>query len=349
MTTMEMILVAGLIYAVSLILVLWTAGAIYYDLGRATGFGAFLAGVWIVLVVMAFILWHPPWRPFGVLVVVFILFLRWWFSQKPTQEANWNPHFDSLARIHLEGDKIFIENVRNAEYSGVGKSIPHFEDREYNLSKMRGVDALILNWGSPWMSHPMFVFDFGSEARVCISIEVRYRVGQKYSLLRSLYRQQELIYVVSDERDAILRRTKYMENHDLYLYRLHASQLTIRQFFLEYANQINVLADTPRWYHGLTTNCTTSIYAQGRGRMDWDWTMLFNGKLDHLMFKRKILDDYLPFDQLKQQSWINEIANRAPEKGFGDYLRQELPGYRLDPDEVCLTNDNKEDASSGDG
>jgi hypothetical protein len=59
------------------------------------------------------------------------------------------------------------------------------------------------------MSHPMFVFDFGPDGRVCISIEVRYRIGQDYNMMRSLYRQQELVYIVCDERDAILRRTKY--------------------------------------------------------------------------------------------------------------------------------------------
>ena len=175
----------------------------------------------------------------------------------------------------------------------------------------------------------MFVFDFGPDGRVCISIEVRYRVGQKYSFFRSLYRQQELIYVVSDERDAILRRTKCLEGHDLYMYRLHTTALVMRQFFLEYANSINSLADEPRWYHGLTTNCTTSIYAQGRGRMQWDWRMLFNGALDRLMYDRQLINQELPFESLKAQSWINEVANFAPVDGFGDYIRHALPGYQM--------------------
>jgi hypothetical protein len=192
------------------------------------------------------------------------------------------------------------------------------------------------------MSHPMFVFDFGSNDRVCMSIEVCYRVGQRYNLLRSLYRQQELIYVVSAERDAILRRTKYEEGQDLYLYRLSTRALAIRQFFLEYANRINALASAPRRYNGLRTNCPKSIYAQGRGHMTWDWRMLFNGALDHMMYDRQLLNDSLSFDQLKEQSWINEIANRAPEDGIGDYLRQELPGYRLDTEEACLESGTEE-------
>jgi hypothetical protein len=197
----------------------------------------------------------------------------------------------------------------------------------YHLSKLQSADLLILTWGSLWMCHPMFVFDFGSDGRVCISIELRYRVGQKYSLLRSLYRQQELMFVVSDERDAILRRTKWLQGHDLYLYRVAADALAVRRFFFEYANSINSLAEQPQWYHGLATNCTTSIYALGRGHMKWDRRMLFNGSLDRLMYDRRWLDQGLPFEALKKISRVNDVANAAPLENFGDYIRSHLPGY----------------------
>jgi hypothetical protein len=232
-----------------------------------------------------------------------------------------------LTRIGLDGDVLTVENVRNSQYQAPGESTPRYETRSYRLSELCGVDVIICTWGSRWMCHPMFVFDFGLDGRLCISIEVRYRVGQRYSLLRSLYRQQELIYVVSDERDAILRRTKWLTGHDLYLYRLRADAIGARQFFLAYVSRVNALADTPRWYHGLTTNCTTSIYAQGRGQIRWGWRMLFNGALDKLLYQRRLLTQRLPFKQLKRQSRINEIANRAPAEGFGDYLRRELRAY----------------------
>jgi hypothetical protein len=132
---------------------------------------------------------------------------------------------------------------------------------------------------------------------------------------------------VSDERDAILRRTKFLTGHDLYLYRLHADDLAVRQFFLEYAATVNALANEPRWYHGLTTNCTTSVYTQGRGHIRWDWRMLINGALDKLLYDRQLLDQSMPFARLKELSWINDVANRAPTDGFGEYLRAKLPGY----------------------
>jgi len=325
---MPSILLSLLAYSTAVVLVLWTAGAIYFDATQGSRTGGMIAFGWVVLAFVVFIYWQPAWKPLLLLLFIEAVFLKWWFSQQPSDDRNWDGNFARLPCVAIEGDLVTISDVRNSEYSSNGGTIPHFELRNYHLSKLQNADLLIVQWGSPWMCHPMFVFNFGSDGRVCISIEVRYRVGQKYSLLRSLYRQQELMFVVSDERDAILRRTKWLQGHDLYLYRVNSDAVTLRRFFLEYANSINSLAARPRWYNGLTTNCTTSIYTQGRGHMTWDRRMLFNGALDRLMFDRQWLDRDLPFDTLKKLSWLNDVANAAPKDDFGDYIRHNLPGYR---------------------
>jgi hypothetical protein len=325
---MASLVLAILAYATALVLVLWTAGAIYFDAARGSRLGGLLAFGWAALALAAFVYWQPVWKPFVLLVLIEAVFLTWWFSQQPSDDREWDGNFARMPFVAMDGDAVTIENIRNSEYSSNGETTPQFETRRYHLSELRNADLLVLQWGSPWMCHPMFVFDFGSDGRVCISIEVRYRVGQKYSLLRSLYRQQELMFVVSDERDAILRRTKWLQGHDLYLYRVHSDAVTLRRFFLEYAQSINSLAARPRWYHGLTTNCTTSIYTQGRGHMKWDRRLLFNGNLDRLMFDRQWLDQDVPFDTLKKLSWLNDVANAAPRDDFGDYIRRNLAGYR---------------------
>lgn len=309
-------------------IVLWTAGAIYYDIfGRST-FGLLVTGAWVGGWAVALLWWRPIGQPFVALLVAFVGIALWWRTLRPSQQRDWNPHFARLAVMKLAGDVLTVENVRNSIYTGLGESAPRFENRTYRLSGLRGIDVLMLSWGSPWMSHPMFVFDFGPDGRLCISIEVRYRAGQRFSFFPTLYRQQELIYMVSDERDAILRRTRFMSNHDMYLYRMDADGLALREFFLSYAVAINALAKEPRWYHGLTTNCTTRAYALARGHIRWSWRMLLNGSLDRLLYERGFLDQTRPFDELKPASWVNDIANAAPEIGFGDYLRGHLPGYR---------------------
>lgn len=320
-------LVSGLIYMVTFAIVAWTAGALFYDVGRASKFAWILVFLWVVAVVTVFLVWPPVWKPFLLVLTVFGLFLLWWFSQKPSNNRNWEPTTAVLTRVDINGDTVTIDNVRNAEYQASGECIPRYDTRSFRMSNLCGLDSLLCLWGTPGMSHPIFVFDFGSDGRVCFSIEVRYRVGQKYNLLRSLYRQQELIYLVCDERDVLLRRTKHSQDQDVYLYRINAEEWEIRRFFMEYVDQINALIEQPRWYNGLTTNCTTSIYVQREGQMIWDWRLLFNGKLDQMLYDRKRLDRSMPFEMLKQHSWVNEIANRAPLESFGDYIRCELSAY----------------------
>lgn len=324
-------LITTLIYTATVIIVAWTAGALYYDVGRASRTAWILVILLISVVLLAYSLWVPLWKPFLSLLAIFSLFLYWWFSQEPSNDREWEPTTAVLSKIDIRDDKITIENVRNAEYLSSGEIVPRYDTRKYHMSKLCGLDSLVCFWGSAWMSHPIFIFDFGTDGRVCFSIEVRYRLGQKYSLLASLYRQQELIYHVCDERDVLLRRTKHFHNHDVYLYRIKATQQEVRRFFLDYADQVNDLIEHPRWYHGLTTNCTTSIYAQREGEMVWDWRLLFNGKLDQMMYDRKRLDRSMPFETLKQESWVNEIANRAPQDSFGNFIRSELSAYNPTP------------------
>lgn len=56
--------------------------------------------------------------------------------------------------------------------------------------------------------------------------------------------------------------------------------------------------------------------------------MLFNGRFDELLYDLKLLDQTLPFPQLKEQSRINELADGAGVEDFGETIRRELPGYR---------------------
>ena len=334
---MDAIVFAVFAYLLGAVITLWVAGALYFDTAQSAWWGWLLVLVWLSGVIALFAWTAQLSQALFVLFVLFAAYFWWWRKLQPSHNRNWDPNFAQLPAIGIQGDELSVCNVRNTEYRTITDYTVRYETRHFRLSQMRRVDVLILYWGSKYMSHPMFVFDFGPDGHLCISLEVRYRVGQKYNFLKSLFRQQELMYVVSDERDAILRRTKCLAGHDMYLYLIQGNPLEMRQFFFEYANRINKLVDTPRWYHGITANCTTGIYAQGRGRMEWDWRMLFNGALDRMLYDRKRLDPSLPFEQLKERSWVNEIANRAPVESFGDYLREHLPGYRR------ILDENKDD------
>jgi hypothetical protein len=147
-------------------------------------------------------------------------------------------------------------------------------------------------------------------------------------ILRSLYRFYEIIFLAADERDAILRRTKYGPSQEAHLYRLNVPAEEIRETFLDYIDAIDALSETPRWYNGLTTNGTTAFYRLPSRRWLWDWRVIVNAKLDRALYARGRLDRSLPFEQLRRLAHINDIANAAPESDFSSYLRGELERRR---------------------
>jgi hypothetical protein len=319
---------SALILTVAAGVTLWVAGAIYFDACGGARWGRLVAGAWVAAVVALFALWQPLWQPLAVLLGVTALFIVWWLRQKPSHDREWEPEVAVLPRAVHDGDRVAIENVRNFEYRTLADFTPRYENRTYHLSNLRGVDIIFFNWGVPLMSHPVLVFDFGPDGRVCISIEVRYRKGQKFSILRSLYRQQEIIFAVTDERDAILRRTKYGRPQEAHLYRLNVPAEELRVVFLDYVGAINDLYATPRWYHGLCTNCTTTFYRLPNSRRRCDWRVLANGRLDQALYDDGRLDRTLPFQELRRIAYLTEVANSAPEEGFGDHVRRELERRR---------------------
>jgi hypothetical protein len=283
---------------------------------------------WALGVIAMFAAWRPLWQPIVALLGAEFLFLVWWYRLKPSNDRDWDPSMAVLQRAIHAGDAVTIENVRNFEYRSLDDFTPGYEARTYHLSNIKGVDVIFFVWGDGYSGHPAMVFDFGPDGRICMSIEARITRGQKYSVLRSLYRQQEIMFVAVDERDAILRRTKYSKGQSAYLYRMNSSVDELRRLFLDYVATINQLYESPRWYHVLFTNCTTSFYKLPSTKVRWDWRVIANARLDRSLYRDGRLDRTLPFEELRRLAYLNDIANAAPATGFGDHIRTELERRR---------------------
>lgn len=320
-------LTVSLLLAVTTVVSLWTAGAIYFDLGDRVGFRWPLALGWLAVVVALFVFWQPVWQPFLVFLAAFAGFFGWWLTIKPSQHRDWDDTVKLLPRAEIDGDTVRIHNVWRHEYRTFTDFTPNYVIRTVRLSNLIAVDILFFYWGSPWMSHPVLCFDFGPDGRVCFSIEVRFRKGQKYALLPSLYRQQEITVIVTDEYDAIARRTKYGTD-DGYLYRLTTPPDRLRTMFLDYLAAVNHLNKKPEWYHGICANCTTTTFRLPHAQLSCDWRMLVNGRLDKALYEKGVFDRSVPFEVLKKSAHLNEIVKDVPRDGFGDLIRAEIAKRR---------------------
>ena len=291
-----------------------------------------LAGAYALGSLAALIWLRPFRRALAVWVIGLLVVLGWWSTLRPSNEGDWQPDVAKLARFEVHGDLLTVHNVRNFDYRSETDYTAHYEDRVYDLSKLRGIDLFMSYWGSPAIAHTIMSWDFEGSPPLAISIETRKKEGQEYSALKGFFRQYEIIYVAADERDVVRVRTNY-RGEDVYLYRLAVTPAQARALLMNYVTTMNALVDSPEFYNALVDNCTTSIrhhvtnVEANPPRVDW--RLFANGYGDQMLYERGTIDTHLPFEKLRLLSHINARAialDRDP--SFSQAIREGLPEPR---------------------
>jgi len=306
----------------------WGSAALWFDGPDSRPLAALLAVLYPLAAITLLIKVKPRHRAYAAFLVLFGLLLAWWLSLAPSNQRDWQPDVARLPTAEVQGDKITIRNVRNFDYRSETDFTENWETRTFDLSKLRGLDLFVIYWGSPNIAHTILSWDFDDGQNLAVSIETRKEVGENYSAVRGFFRQYELYYVVADERDVVGVRTNH-RHEDVYLYPLRTPTDRARAILLDYLKGINQLAERPKWYNALSTNCTTTIrlhVADVVAGVPHDWRWLANGHLDELLYEMGVVNRQLPFAEFKKLSYINPKANALPlDSLFSAAIREDLP------------------------
>jgi hypothetical protein len=294
---------------------LWALTALYVDIRIA------LLRVPVALVygfsVIAILLSVKTWFRAAVLCFTcFCVVLIWWLALRPSNIGDWQADASRTAWAEIDGDRVRIHNLRNCDYSTETEYKNCWTERTVYLSRIRGVDLFLTNWGVRWISHPILSFQFGDNEHIAFSIEARYKAGQSYSAVLGFFRQYELIFITADERDVIRLRTNYRKDEEVYLYRANLPPDTARMMFLTYVRYLNKLKDEPEWYNALTRNCTTTLDKQigedVSNPQRRTYQTFLNGTIDELLYERgRLVTGGLSFPELKEREHINSAAREA--------------------------------------
>jgi hypothetical protein len=322
----------GLIGLLVIGAVVWGALAIWFAFPAVEGLRAALALGFVALGaggLLAAILRRRLVMPLLPFAVAFVVLLAWWSTIEASNDRAWQPDVAMLSSADIEGDIITLRNVRSFSYRSEADYTPYWYDKTVDLRQLDTLDLIAVYWMGDAIAHTILSFGFSGE-QIAISIETRKEQGEVYSTLGGLFRRYELYYVVADESDLIGLRTNYRDPpEDVYLYRVRAPQENIRRLFLQYLAQINELNVRPEFYNTATTNCTTNIVTHVeaiRPQVPLSWKMLLSGYFPELVYERGSLDQSLPFEDLRQQSYINERAQAADgADDFSRRIREGLP------------------------
>jgi len=266
------------------------------------------------------------YRP--VLILLLLPLIPHSFRQ-PSHERDWEIPYQRTAWADISGDIVTIHHFRSFDYTADGEPIPAWSTRSFDLAKLRGMDFIMSHWGSEWVGHPIFSFDFGDEGHLAFTIEARMEKGESYTLFPGLYRQYELSYIPCEESDAVRVRTNFRKGEDVRLYRTIATPEQARNRLMEFIASMNRLRDHPRFYNVLTSNCTTAVRSQMTNRFPMDWRIILNGKLDAMLYERGVLvTEGLPFKELSRRALINPQAQaHSGVEGFSEKIREGVPGF----------------------
>jgi hypothetical protein len=135
------------------------------------------------------------------------------------------------------------------------------------------------------------------------------------------------MYIVGDERDMILLRTK-VRQVDVHLYRGRAEPQQVQDLLVDMLARVNKLQREPEYYDTLTNNCTTNLVQHVNklrpGRIPHDWRVLLPGHSDRLAYELGLLQIQGPFEAARSAAKINDLAIAfANDPEFSKRIRRE--------------------------
>ncbi len=257
-----------------------------------------------------------------------LLWLLWYGNIKPSNDRVWQKDVAVLSYATINDNLITVHNIRNIEYITESNYRVSYYDKVFDIDKLLKIDFIATYWMGPDIAHTFLSFAFSDDKHLAISIEARKEIGEDYSIIRGFFKDNELYYVVADERDLIGVRTNIRNNppEDVYMYQINADLKDQKRVFLNYIEELNKLKDKPAFYNTLTKNCTTTIWHNSLANyvdMLFNWEIIVSGFTVNYLFEHGLLKTYgLSFEELRKKAYINPLVNdKEIDENYSSYIR----------------------------
>jgi hypothetical protein len=230
----------------------------------------------------------------------------------PSNTRDWSPNQAVLPTADFNANFVTVHNIRNTVYRTADDYTVQHYDKTFDLNKLDSVDFIMVPLPEVLGgAHTFLSFGFEGRDYVAISVEVRRKKGEEFSVSRSLTEPFEIMYVVGDERDLIgLRTIHWLE--DVYMYQANSPQPQMQALFVDMLKRANKLNAKPEYYNLVTNNCTTNIVRHinnvAPNRVPYSHQVLFPAYADRLAYELKLIKVDGTFARAKENARINEPA-----------------------------------------
>jgi hypothetical protein len=254
--------------------------------------------------------------------------LVFWSQLSPSHDRNWSTDQSVLPTVEFHDGSAFVHGVRNFRWTSATDFTPGWEDRSYRLDQVATAWYVLVPFSKSWRgpAHAFVSFGFDDGRYLAISVEARRETGEKYGVLKGLFRRFELIYLVGDERDLIGRRSVY-DGTDVYLYPVKTDRVGARAMLTGMLERANHLHDRPEFYNTITNNCTLNLVRHVNQivprRIPSSWRVILPGYSDEVAQSLGLIDSTGSLAELRRRFRINDRARAALDStDFSRLIRQ---------------------------
>lgn len=189
----------------------------------------------------------------------------WWYitvgNEVPRNDRQWVAKLERTPQVRETPDgAVIIRHVRNWTY-GHGEVlsrqwIDKVVVQPEQITRLWFLLEPFPEWDAT--GHTYLTFDFADGTTLSFSVEGRREVDEEFSALHGMLRGYELTYSWGTERDFLARRLLYLGN-EVRMYPLAVEPEIAESIFRALARETQALAETPRFYNTITSNCTNLL------------------------------------------------------------------------------------------
>ncbi len=330
-----------LAWLVTFAAILWSFGALYFHPLLPALLQTILSiGFLVAVGLFAWRIkgsWKKRLAIWGLIVPVYLS----WLAIRPNLDREWYPLHEKVASIQINDNQVKITDVRHATYQSETEFKVRYQTRRFHLDQLEEVWFFVQRFTAlNSLAHTYLAFGVRTEKGMeyfGVSVEIRSEPDEIYSPTRGLYKQYELMYTISDERDSIGYRTHVRRNDRVYMYRCNATPKQVQAMFRDVAQRVKKLEEQPEFYHTFFNNCTNNIVSHANRQVEkplhhYDPRIVFPGFSARTAYHLGIIgDEGESFQQLQARSRMDEIARTLElNEDFSTKLRQALKENRND-------------------
>ncbi len=310
------LILLGIVYALG---ILWCSGAIMH----ANEIPVVIR--WICLALFVILTGSAPFfRPHvyylgGSAFLMFLVIALWQFK-KPNPDVSWRMEYAKLPKIEQINETTYrIHDIRDFKFNEGRSKEPGYLTYDYNIKELSQVDYIQVHWENAFknlVAHSMLAFHFKNAPVLVASFEVRRPVGNEYSPVGDLYKQDYVSWIIGTETDLIADRTnsraREMNGEQVHIYPLNISEEQRFRIFLKLVKEVSSIREKTRFYNTLTDNCITNLCEVLKAGLDlplWHYSYLTNGYFDRLLFQEGFLQETpyeISFEDFKKSHCVNE-------------------------------------------